>query len=97
VEFVVTEQEGQQGWLRELADTKAESDKNWWTAFVLSLLVGYFGVDRFYLGYIWSGILKLLTLGGFGVWWLIDLALLLAGKLRDADDGALKPPWTKKG
>ncbi|MDP2720138.1 MAG: hypothetical protein Q8P44_10015 [Dehalococcoidia bacterium] len=38
--------------------------------------------------------MKLLTFGGFGIWWMVDLILLLMGKLRDADDGAVNPPWT---
>ncbi|MEK6820393.1 MAG: TM2 domain-containing protein [Nanoarchaeota archaeon] len=41
--------------------------------------MGWFGVDRFYIGYIGSGIVKLLTFGGLGIWWLIDLILIVAG------------------
>jgi len=90
---MLMDEEGQQKWLRELAKTKKESDKNWWAAFVLSLFFGYFGIDRFYLGYVWSGILKLLTFGGFGIWWMVDLILLSMGKVSDADNGAVNPPW----
>jgi len=84
-------EESRQIWLRELTKTKTESDKNWGVAFVLSLFFGIFGIDRFYLGYMWSAILKLVTFGGFGVWWIIDLILLSMGKFRDADNGLLKP------
>jgi TM2 domain-containing membrane protein YozV len=49
---------------------------------VLSLLLGSLGVDRFYLGYTVLGVIKLITFGGFGFWWLIDLALVLTGKIK---------------
>ena len=38
-------------------------------------------MDRFCLGYTCLGIAKLLTLGGFGVWWVVDVMLLLTGSL----------------
>lgn len=58
-------------------------NKSFLTAWLLSLLVGVFGVDRFYLGKVGTGILKLVTLGGFGIWALIDLILILTNKMRD--------------
>ena len=87
------DEESRQKWIHALARTKEESDKSWGVAFALSFFVGYFGVDRFYLGYTWSGIWKLLTFGGIGIWWVIDLVLLLKGNLRDADDCIITPPW----
>lgn len=50
--------------------------KNWLTAFFLSLLLGGLGADRFYLGKPGTAILKLLTFGGFGIWYLIDLVMI---------------------
>jgi len=43
------------------------------TALLLSIFLGSIGVDRFYLGYIGLGIVKLITCGGFGIWSLIIL------------------------
>jgi TM2 domain-containing membrane protein YozV len=53
-----------------------KKDKNWIAALLLSILVGSLGIDRFFMGYIGLGILKLITLGGLGIWWLIDLILI---------------------
>ena len=53
-------------------------------ALVLSLFLGFLGVDRFYIGNILFGILKLLTLGGFGIWTIIDWFLIM-GATRKAN------------
>lgn len=60
------------------------------TAIILSVLVGSLGVDRFYLGYTGLGILKLLTCGGFGIWYLIDLIKICTGSLKAADGSELQ-------
>ena len=44
---------------------------------LLSIFIGTFGVDRFYIGDIGLGIGKLLTAGGCGIWWLIDIFLIV--------------------
>lgn len=54
-------------------------------ALVLCLLVGGLGVHRFYLGYIWQGVVQLLTFGGFGIWVLIDLIRIITGSLGPKD------------
>lgn len=46
-------------------------------AIILSVLVGSLGIDRIYIGDIVIGILKLITCGGCGIWWLIDLFLIM--------------------
>ena len=53
-------------------------DKSPTTALLLSIFLGGLGVDRFYLGRVGLGLGKLLTAGGFGVWWLIDIFLIQA-------------------
>lgn len=42
-------------------------------AFLISLFFGIFGLDRFYLGFFYTGLAKLVTLGGLGFWWIYDL------------------------
>jgi len=57
--------------------------KSFIATWLLSMLLGELGVDRFYLGKIGTGILKLVTFGGFGIWSLIDLILVLTGNTTD--------------
>jgi TM2 domain-containing membrane protein YozV len=59
--------------------------KSFSTAVLLSLFLGYLGIDRFYLGYTGLGVAKLLTVGGCGIWSLIDLILIATRKVPAAD------------
>lgn len=60
-------------------------DKSQVIALILVLLVGGIGIHRFYLGYTWQGIVQLLTLGGCGIWSLIDLIRIITGDLQPKD------------
>lgn len=57
---------------------------NWVLLLVMSILFGWLGVDRFMMGKVGTGILKLITCGGIGLWWLIDL-ILIATKYKFKD------------
>lgn len=59
----------------------AAGGKSQIVAAILAFLVGGLGVHRFYLGYTWQGVVQLLTLGGCGIWALIDLIRICTGDL----------------
>ncbi|MSX17663.1 MAG: NINE protein [Actinobacteria bacterium] len=65
------------------------SDKDYMTALLLSIFLGGLGIDRFYLGYTGLGIAKLLTLGGCGIWSLIDLILIAMRNIPDSNNRPL--------
>jgi hypothetical protein len=61
------------------------SDRHWVVAVVLSFSLGVFGIDRFYLGYTGVGLAKLLTIGGLGIWALIDCVLIAVRVVPDSE------------
>jgi hypothetical protein len=68
----------------------AYSDKDWTTALILSILLGGLGVDRFYLGYTGLGVINLLSVGGCGIWAIVDIIMIATNKLPDAQGRPLK-------
>ena len=67
----------------------AASDKDWMTTLLLSIILGGLGVDRFYTGHMGLGVLKLLTGGGCGIWWLIDIFKIVTGSFVDGDGNVI--------
>lgn len=79
-------------WTDPECGTKRKSQM---TAFFLSLFLGFLGADYFYLGFPLWGIAKLLTLGGAGFWWLIDIVRTGSGPVYAYDfrTAADLPHW----
>lgn len=67
-------------------DTTELSPRSRLVALLFCALLGVFGVHRFYVGKVGTGILMLVTFGGFGIWWMIDLILIGLGSFRDKED-----------
>lgn len=67
------------------AGTAEDEGKSQIIALILAGLIGYLGIHRFYLGYTWQGVVQLLTLGGCGIWALIDLVRIAMGDLKPKD------------
>lgn len=67
----------------------ATGQKSWIATLLLSFFLGGFGVHRFYVGKVGTGILMLLTIGGLGVWALIDFIMIAIGKFTDKQGLAL--------
>ena len=59
----------------EFSNGKRIVTRNHIVGVVLSVLFGWLGADRFYANHVGLGILKLLTFGGYGIWWIIDIIL----------------------
>lgn len=64
---------------------KQGGSKSWLVALLLCFFLGGIGIHRFYLGYTWQGVVQLLTLGGFGIWVLIDFIRIIIRDLQPKD------------
>ena len=72
------------------ASSGQKSDKNFMTTLLLSIFLGGLGGHRFYVGKIGTGIAMLLTLGGLGVWYIIDFVMIVTGKFTDSNGLPIK-------
>jgi TM2 domain-containing membrane protein YozV len=66
-------------------NSNGEERKDWLVTLLLCFFLGYLGVHRFYTGSIGIGVAQLLTLGGCGIWALIDFILILVGSYKDGN------------
>lgn len=65
------------------------SDKKMVVAALLCFFLGFIGIHRFYVGKVITGILMIFTLGGFGIWVLVDLIMIITGSFKDKQDRKL--------
>ena len=79
--------------MTELTGPLDPSDKSRGVATALASLLGLFGAHRFYVGKIGTGILQLVTLGGLGIWMLVDLIMLVSGEFKDKEGNRITE-WT---
>ena len=59
--------------------------KDWLTTLLLCFFLGAFGIHRFYTGHTGIGVVQLLTLGGCGIWALIDFIIIIMGNFKDSN------------
>ena len=74
-----------------------QGDRSQAVAYLLSVFLGFLGVDRFYMGSIGLGVLKLVTLGGLGLWWWADVLMIGMGVARDGEGKRLQRPTSSDG
>jgi TM2 domain-containing membrane protein YozV len=62
------------------------SPKSRLATLLLCFFLGLFGAHRFYVGKTGTALLMLVTAGGIGIWWLVDLIFIVCGIFRDKQD-----------
>jgi hypothetical protein len=67
-----------------------EQRNKWITCLLLCWFLGVLGIHRFYSGHTALGVLQLLTLGGCGIWALIDFIIIVSGNFKDAQGNPIK-------
>lgn len=68
-----------------------KSSKSFVATLLFCFFLGGFSVHRFYVGKIGTAILQIITLGGLGIWWLIDLIMIIVGSFTDSEGRKIKP------
>lgn len=75
---------------------KVYSPKSRLAALLLCWFLGILGIHRIYVGKTGTGVLMILTLGGLGIWVLVDLVMIIIGSFTDSE-GRVVHRWTEPG
>lgn len=76
--------------VRQPYSYKEPKDDRWLITLLLCWFLGFFGIHRFYTGHTVIGIIQLLTVGGCGIWTLIDFIMIIIGNFKDAQGNPIK-------
>jgi TM2 domain-containing membrane protein YozV/ribosomal protein L40E len=63
----------------------AEMNSQWLITLLLCVILGYLGAHRFYHGKYGTAILMIITCGGFGIWYILDIIFIILGQFKDKD------------
>ena len=74
----------------EVTTSDEVSEKGYVPAILICLFLGGLGIHRFWVGKIGTGVVMLLTLGGLGIWTLIDLVMIITGSFTDKEGKKIK-------
>ncbi len=69
---------------------QSNSPKGFVPTILLCFFLGTFGIHRFYVGKVGTGIVQLLTLGGLGIWALVDFITVVTGNFKDGQGLPIK-------
>ncbi len=75
---------------REYSSDGIDNHRRWIISLILCIIFGVFGAHRFYNGKIGTGILMLLTWGGLGIWYIIDLIVIILGDFKDKNGNVIR-------